>query len=198
MIGDTIRVSNLDPSNGEEELRYIFENCGPITKINIYYDQTGRSTGTAEVQFGSNLAAETAVKQLDQAEVNGRLMFVQLVGQFVQSSVPIVQPRREVGGGADRPQRRDGGDRRQGGQQRGNDRREGGRDGGNERRQGRPQQSGEKKGRQPRQERKPATAEDLDADMEDYHKSKPQASEGTTQVATSNQPSNEETPAAAE
>jgi THO complex subunit 4 len=184
IIGDTVRVSNLDPRNGEEELRYIFDKIGPITRINVYFDQSGRSTGTAEVQFGTNIAAENAVKQLDQAEVDGRLMYVQLVGQIVQASTPVVQRRRD-GARDDGHDGRDGGDRRRDNSRpaRDGDRREGGGRGGRQQGGERRQGGGDKPARKPREEKKPVTSEDLDADMDSYRQQKSTPAEAAAPAA---------------
>lgn len=186
VVGDTIRVSNLDPRNGEEELRYIFEKIGPITRITVNFNQNGQSNGTAEVQFGSNIAAENAVQQLDQAEVDGRLMYVQLVGQLVQTSTPFVQQRRRDDARDERrfdsrgPSRDDRRDerrdtRRDGGRQ------QGGRNGQQQQQRAPRKEGGEK--REKREARPAATAENLDAEMDAYMSSKAAAASADAPAA---------------
>lgn len=187
LIGDTVRLSNLNPDISEEDLRYIFDKIGPIRGIQIHYNAAGKCLGTAEIQFSTNAAAELAVENLDQAEVDGRIMYVNLVGQMiVQASLPLVRrydrspPRRER---QDRSPRRDyerrddrrgggGGDRQRGngaGQRQGGGR-DGGRDGGRGgagKKDGAAAGAGGKGGkREPKPE---AKASDLDADMDSYH-----------------------------
>lgn len=73
LIGDTVRLSNLNPDITEDDLRFIFDKIGPIRGVAIHYNASGKCLGTAEIQFGSNAAAELAVENLDQAEVDGRI-----------------------------------------------------------------------------------------------------------------------------
>lgn len=161
VVGDTVRVSNLDSRLSEEDLRYVFEKVGTIQKVSVFYTQSGAGTGTAEVQFASNAAAENAVRQLDQAEVDGRIMYVQIVGQVVQT--PVVQRRRDAPREDDRRAPRESG-------------RDGRRDGGRQQQQqSAPRQAGPKAPRAPRPEKKEANAVDLDAELDSYHSSKPAA-----------------------
>jgi hypothetical protein len=205
IVGDTVRLSNLSTDLREDDLRYIFDKIGPIRGITIHFDAHQRSLGTAEIQFGSNAAAQAAVANLDQAEVDGRIMYVHLVGQVVvQPTVVPSSYARRGGYDDDRDDRRGGDSRRDGGNRRDDrrdDRRGGGGDdrrGGGERQQRPAQQQreggggrqgggrqgggrqggaaggagaggegGKKKGG--REARPEAKAEDLDAEMDNWH-----------------------------
>ena len=207
LVGDTVRLSNLNPDISEDDLRYIFDKIGPIRGVTIHYNAAGKCLGTAEIQFGTHAAAELAVENLDQAEVDGRIMYVQIVGQMiVQASLPQVRryerspPRQhERRQERDRSPRR--GDDRRGGagdRQRGNGagQRQGGRDGGRDGRAKKDGAAGASKGnkREPKPE---AKASDLDADMDSYHAQRAAATAaaaGSSAAASAAAP----TPAAAE
>lgn len=177
IIGDTVRLSNLASGTTEDDLRFIFEKVGVIQRAQVNFNAQGQCNGTAEVQFATNMAADEAVKQLDQAEIDGRIMYVHLVGQVVAASLPIVARRRD---GA----RDDGRDTRRDDDRRGQ--RDGNRDGGN-RREPRPERpaGGEKRGaaaaggnqagKSARPEKKEVTLADLDSEMDNWHKAAPTA-----------------------
>jgi len=183
IVGDTVRLSNLDPGVNEDDLRYIFSKIGTIRRLAVHYDSSGRSLGTGEITFASQSAAETAVRDLDQAEVDGRIMYVTLVGQ-VQPVVtpPITVPLAyaptvvQRGGGGrrddrDRDRDRDRGGRRGGDRDRDRDRGRDDRRGGGGRGGGR-RRGGGGGGGGGRKERPAASATDLDAEMDSYMASK--------------------------
>jgi hypothetical protein len=196
IIGDTVRLSNLAAGTSEDDLRYIFEKIGTITRAQVNFTAHGQCNGTAEVQFSTNLAADEAVKQLDQAEIDGRIMYVNLVGHRVQASLPVVA-RRHDGARDDRPFRDD--DRQNGGGRRG------GRDGENgaprRERQERPagerqeRPVGEKRGggaaggrggrggKGGRPEKKEVSQADLDAELDNWHSNKGASAGGDAQPA---------------
>lgn len=178
MLGDTVRLANLDSNITEDDLRAVFGKIGSIRSVQINYTAQGQCIGTAEVQFANPGSAQHAVSVLDQAEVDGRIMYVQLVGNlgFAPSRAPQVRRRDDRRGDERRGDDRRGGDRRdddrRGGERRddrrGGERRQGGRDGrqgGGERRTG---GAGGKGGRGGRQERAEVKPEDLDAEMDAY------------------------------
>jgi hypothetical protein len=75
----TIRVANLDPSIGEEELRNdVFGDCGEIRNVTILYDRAARPMGSALITFVSVDSARRAIAEYDGASVDGRSMSVYL------------------------------------------------------------------------------------------------------------------------
>jgi len=187
-----VLVTNLDSEVTQEDIQEIFEQAGEIKSVNM------KAQGTAEVSFVKKGTAAQVVKDFDGAEVDGRPMYLRLL----ESAGPMVKrfnvdrsagrPERGIyvakrndrsssrGGGKDslfgsalngggdfggrrqnnpRRARQNGGRQNGGGRARQNGGR-GGRGGG---RQG---------GRAKREEKKPATAEELDADMDSYFSAK--------------------------
>lgn len=83
--GDTVFVSNLDKDVNQEDVYDIFSRVGSVRTATVNYDQSGTSLGTAEVTFNTSKDAETAVREYDGAEVDGRVMNVKLIGSFVRA-----------------------------------------------------------------------------------------------------------------
>ncbi len=169
MVGDTVRVSNLASNVDEESLRYIFQNIGEIRSVTVHYGADGRAVGTAEIVFVNTSHAQRAVDELDQAEVDGRIMFVQLVGQLVEQVIqsPMVVPRG--------PRRDERNDRARSHDRERHDRRDrrdnGSRPERHDRRGGAKHANGDhaEKPKQDRQtQRRAVSAEDLDKELEDY------------------------------
>jgi len=52
---------------------------GPLKKLTLNYDRNGRFSGTCEIRFATNKAAEEAVKEYDSAELNGRKFYLKLI-----------------------------------------------------------------------------------------------------------------------
>jgi len=148
--GTKVSISNLDSGVTDGDVREIFQQVGRVSKTAVNYDSNGRSRGTAEVTFANRQAAIKAVKEYDRAEVDGRPMFLTLIGggavQKVVQRAQTFQRRRT-------PVRRSG--RGRGG--RGSNGR-----GANGRGSGRG-------GRRSRSRAVKKTAEQLDAEMDDYH-----------------------------
>ena len=89
----TIRVSNLDPAIGEDELRNdVFRDCGLVTSVTVYYDQAGRSLGSSLITFATPEEARRALEEYDGASVDGRIMSVHL--QCTLGTAPPVVVKR--------------------------------------------------------------------------------------------------------
>ena len=70
-------VGNIPHSTTEAELRALFEPHGAIEQVSIVTDRdTGRSRGFAFVEMTEKRDAETAIAQLNGAELNGRAINV--------------------------------------------------------------------------------------------------------------------------
>ena len=166
--GDTIFVSGLDREVNQDDVYDIFNRVGSVRSATVNYDQHGQSLGTAEVTFTSGKDAETAVREYDAAEVDGKIMNVKLIGSFIKTKEIIKRDSSTTqssahGGG--RGKQRTITNTGRGG------RRDSGR--GGARGTGR----GGRTGRAGRGS-KPASAEDLDAEMDKYQSSRGTASAG--------------------
>jgi len=193
--GGKISISNLDSEVTDGDVREIFQQVGRVMNAVVNYDSSGRSRGTAEVTFANAQIAAKAVQEYDRAEVDGRPMFLTLMGGSSSFASKVLLPRyqprvQQRGNRGDR-----GGGRRKKG--RGSDdfvdvddvdssfpaqkefrpRGRRGRGGGRGGRNGR------------RRQKAPAkTAAELDKELEDYHK-KTSSSSSSSSSGFTGQPS---------
>ena len=87
-----IYVSNLSFAVRDEDLRGFFAEYGEVTSAKVIMDKfTNRSRGFGFVEMADKAAAQTAIKELDGATVDGR-----------QIKVNEARPREERGGAGKR------------------------------------------------------------------------------------------------
>ena len=119
-------VGNLSYELTEDDLKKLFGEIGPVVSATIITDKdSGRSKGFGFVEMGTEQAAQKAIDQLNNHQINQRSI-------TVSEARP---PKERSFGGGDRRgggERWGGGDRRDSGGDRrgGNDRRGGGSSGG--------------------------------------------------------------------
>lgn len=192
--GTKIRVDNIHYELTEEDLQGLFSGIGPIIELDLVYDRSGRSEGTAYVVYESYKDATLAVKEFDGANAAGQPIRLTILPSgpsnrrnpfdtAIKPGRPLserittpssrtrsLSPRQELEADAARK----GIDRYIPGGSRSRSpyappRREGGRRPGARReRGGRSQQGEEGAGRGERNARPKKTQEELDAEMEDY------------------------------
>ena len=76
-MGRKLFVGNLSFSIGEEELRQLFEQKGGVESVTVMRDlDTGRPRGFGFVEMASEEAAQTAIKELNGYELDGRKLAV--------------------------------------------------------------------------------------------------------------------------
>lgn len=72
-----IFVGNVSFKTTQDELHAAFANYGSVERVNIVTDRdTGQPRGFAFVEMTDRNAAETAISQLNGADLNGRAMNV--------------------------------------------------------------------------------------------------------------------------
>src|ERR1700733_14156728 len=97
-----IFVGNLSFKTTQEDLLATFSQYGTVERVNIITDRdTGQPRGFAFVEMPDKREAETAISQLNGADLNGRTL-----------NVNEARPKPQGGGGGDR---RDSGGSRGGG-----------------------------------------------------------------------------------
>ncbi|MCR9278763.1 MAG: RNA-binding protein [Pseudomonadaceae bacterium] len=68
-----IYVGNLPYTATEDELRSMFEEHGPVSRVNIINDrETGRSKGFGFVEMENKADGEDAIKAIDGSSMGGR------------------------------------------------------------------------------------------------------------------------------
>ncbi len=95
-------VGNLPYSATEAELRALFEKAGTVASVSIMTDRnTGRSRGFAFVEMSSQAEAEEAIKLLNDADMDGRALKVNVARPREERA-----PRSGQGGGGRKGDRR--------------------------------------------------------------------------------------------
>ncbi|EMR08368.1 hypothetical protein PNEG_03208 [Pneumocystis murina B123] len=67
-----VKVENLHYELTEDDLNGLFKRIGPVSKLNIKYDRSGRSTGIAFVSFERIEDAHNAINQFNGANAAGQ------------------------------------------------------------------------------------------------------------------------------
>jgi cold-inducible RNA-binding protein len=76
-MGRKLFVGNLSFSTDEGRLQDVFQAIGPVDSVNIVRDQmTGRPRGFAFVEMQTEEAAQSAIQQLHDTELDGRKLAV--------------------------------------------------------------------------------------------------------------------------
>lgn len=70
--GARLRVDNLHWDLTESDLTDLFEKIGPVARLELKYDNAGRSDGTAFVTYESQADAKQAIKDFDGANAKGQ------------------------------------------------------------------------------------------------------------------------------
>jgi THO complex subunit 4 len=118
--GYRVSVANLYYEVTSEDLQELFSSVGPLVRVQITFDQAGRSTGEATVEFESLDDAKLAVKEYHGAELDGQKMALVLAEPSILSRLSDTRASGSrlagrlsgVGGASVRPSpydRRDGG-----------------------------------------------------------------------------------------
>jgi len=97
----SIYVGNLPYSTKEDALQKIFSEHGEVTKVQIITDKlSGRSKGFGFVEMADEAEAEAAIKDLNNGELDGRQIKVNLAKE--KSDEPRKFSRNRDGGYRDR------------------------------------------------------------------------------------------------
>ena len=72
-----IYVGNMSFDTTEDDLKALFSAYGEVVSANVITDRyTGRSRGFGFVEMGSDKEAGSAIAELNEKEVNGRILKV--------------------------------------------------------------------------------------------------------------------------
>lgn len=85
-VGSKLYVSNLHYAVTEDDLKVLFSEVGSLKQCAIHYDVSGRSEGTAEVDFEHNVDALKALRQYNNLRLDGMPLKIEFVGVDVNTS----------------------------------------------------------------------------------------------------------------
>lgn len=78
-MNNKVFVGSVSFKTDSEGLKRHFESVGQVTKADVIMDKmTGKSKGFGFVEFSSEAEAQAAVDKLNQSELDGRTIFVDI------------------------------------------------------------------------------------------------------------------------
>eukprot|EP00189_Rhodosorus_marinus_P009861 CAMPEP_0184740758 /NCGR_PEP_ID=MMETSP0315-20130426/3774_1 /TAXON_ID=101924 /ORGANISM="Rhodosorus marinus, Strain UTEX LB 2760" /LENGTH=275 /DNA_ID=CAMNT_0027210633 /DNA_START=221 /DNA_END=1049 /DNA_ORIENTATION=+ len=74
--GRKVAVTNLPYQIRWQELKDIFRSCGEVIRADVLTGPDGRSKGVGTIVFESEAGAQEAISRLNEAELDGRVIYV--------------------------------------------------------------------------------------------------------------------------
>lgn len=88
-----VHVANLDFSVSQLDMQELFGEFGKLLKVNMHFNQKGKSQGTCEVVFARKQDAAKAMKKYNGVPLDGRKMSISIIGEDSTTSKPSVTQR---------------------------------------------------------------------------------------------------------
>ncbi|KAI7898207.1 uncharacterized protein BX663DRAFT_525571 [Cokeromyces recurvatus] len=76
--GIEISIDNLHYNVTEKDVEELFSTIGKVLRARLFYDPSGRSTGSAVVKYETQQDAEKAIEKYNNVELDGQPMRIQL------------------------------------------------------------------------------------------------------------------------
>jgi len=90
--GSRVLATNLEYTVNDKNLKEVFENFGySVRKINVHYDKSGRSDGTADIIFGTRGEAVKAVEAYNGISIEGKPVTLVLQDDLGSSSSGVLR-----------------------------------------------------------------------------------------------------------
>uniref|UniRef100_A0A1J3CVC4 THO complex subunit 4B n=1 Tax=Noccaea caerulescens TaxID=107243 RepID=A0A1J3CVC4_NOCCA len=94
--GTKLYISNLDYGVSNEDIKELFSEVGDLKRYGIHYDRSGRSKGTAEVVYSRRGDALAAVKRYNNVQLDGKLMKIEIVGTNLSAQAPPILATAQI------------------------------------------------------------------------------------------------------
>ncbi|KAJ2851297.1 hypothetical protein IWW36_001194 [Coemansia brasiliensis] len=161
-----ILISNLDYGVTEADLRALFQQIGPLSRVTLNYNRKGTSNGSGEVVFKNASHAQVAYDRYHDVELDHRKMRIEVVASSVAPAVvPMIIPQMMPQAFEQQQQQQSKGSsgrgKRGGNSQQNSNNAQGSNKSGGRGRRG---------GRAARENKPMPTAEELDAELDEYMK----------------------------
>eukprot|EP00250_Pteridium_aquilinum_P008720 c18159_g1_i1 orf=1140-1892(-) len=95
--GTKLFISNLDFGVSNEDIKELFSEIGDLKRSTVHYDRSGRSKGTAEVVYSRRADAVAASKRYNNVQLDGKPMKIEIIGTNLSIPAP---PARSTNGAA--------------------------------------------------------------------------------------------------
>ena len=69
-------ITNLNKTVTNDELKKLFQKFGKLRRCGVNFTQLGQSKGTADIEFERHRDAVFAIRKLNRADINGKMVFV--------------------------------------------------------------------------------------------------------------------------
>ncbi|KAI9222474.1 hypothetical protein BC828DRAFT_378351 [Blastocladiella britannica] len=93
-----ITISNLDGGVTEADLKTLFDRVGRVKRVQLFYNKTGKSQGTAQISFHSKEDSLAAVSRYNNVSLDGKPMHIEMLMDPSNLALAATAPKKPAGG----------------------------------------------------------------------------------------------------